>query len=343
MNTISPQPDPDEREELARLLPGPVERDLPSGRHRRIQEFVMSQIDQDPRPAEQPARPDHSARPDQSEQSARPPRRSSKRRPVLLASALTAVASTAAAVVVIGGGGSGGAAGEPGHGPATSAATSPSGRQILLAAAGTAERAPQGSGTYWHVKTTFTARDGGARTSLESWTRRDGGVWWKGEKTGGKVVRLTSSTPFRLGGPEVSFEQLQKLPAEPDALKSWIAASHMRNPVKTSAGRPGADMRNQLVFDGLVSLISQLPSTPKVRAAAFRAIASYPNVTSLGTVKGGQGLSFSLGGGKKASLVVDPKTSRITDTDFFVSVEGTRVTVPGGATITAGWTNQPPK
>ncbi|MFF5263492.1 CU044_5270 family protein [Actinomadura viridis] len=337
MNTTSNRPGPNEREELARLLPGPVERDLPSGRHRRIQEFVMSQIDQDPRPAEQSEQPERSAQP------ARPVRRASRRRPVLLASALTALAGTAAAAVVIGGGGSGGAAGEPGNGPATAAATSLSGRQILLAAAGTAERAQQGSGTYWHVKTTSTARAGGARTTLESWTRRDGGVWWKGEKTGGKVVRLTLSTPFRLGGPEVSFAQLQKLPTEPDALKAWIAASHMRNPVKTSAGRPGADMRNQLVFDGLVSLISQLPTTPKVRAAAFRAIASYPNVTSLGTVKGGQGLSFSVGGGEKARLVVDPKTSRITDTDFFVSVDGTRVTVPGGATITAGWTNQPPK
>jgi hypothetical protein len=39
-----------ERDELARLLPAPVERDLPSDRQHRLQEFVMSQIQQESRP-----------------------------------------------------------------------------------------------------------------------------------------------------------------------------------------------------------------------------------------------------------------------------------------------------
>jgi hypothetical protein len=325
MNATSIQPDPNERAELARLLPGPVERDLPSDRHQRLQEFVMSQIHQDLRSAEQA------------------PRRSPKRRPVFLASALTAVAAATAGAVVISTGGSGGSAGSR-DGSVTHAAASLSGQQVLLAAATTAERTPEGSGTYWYVKTTYTNRKGGARTSLESWTRRDGRVWWKGEKTKGKVVKLTLPTPFRLGGPDVSFEQLQKLPTKPDALKAWITASLKSSNVRTSAGKPDAAAQNELVFDGLVSLVSQLPAPPKVRAAAFRAIASYPNVKNFGAVKGGQGLSISFGGGKKAaSLIVDPKTSQITDTDFFVSADGAEVTAPGGATIVAEWTNLPPK
>ena len=64
-------------------------------------------------------------------------------------------------------------------------------------------------------------------------------------------------------------------------------------------------------MDGLISLVSQLPAPPKVRAAAFQAIASYPNVKSLGAVKGGQGLLISFGEGTPASLVVDPATSQI--------------------------------
>jgi hypothetical protein len=270
------------------------------------------------------------------------PRRSPKRRPVFLASALTAVATAAAAAVAIGTSSSGESPGS-GNGSITHPPTSLSGQQVLLVAAATAERTPEGSGAYWYVKTTCTNRKGGARTPLESWTRRDGRVWWKGKKTKGKMIKLMLPNPFRLGGPDVSFEQLQKLPTKPDALKAWIAASLKSSNVRTSAGKPDTAAQNELVFDGLVSLVSQLPAPPKVRAAAFRAIASYPNVKNFGAVKGGQGLSISFGGGKKAAnLVLNPKTSQITDTDFFVSADGAEVTVPGGATIVAEWTNLPP-
>ncbi|MEV4000923.1 CU044_5270 family protein [Actinomadura sp. NPDC049753] len=319
MNSTPIQPNPDEREELARLLPAPVERDLPGDRRQRLQEFVMSEIQQDLRPAEQA------------------PRRPSRRRPLLLAAAGTAVAAAAAAVV-IGAVGTGGAP-KPDEGPGASA---PSGRQVLLVAATTAAKTPAEGGAYWYVRTTFTAREGGARTSLESWTGRDGRVWWKGDKTGGKVVSLTAPAPFRLGGPGVTLAQLQSLPGSPGALKAWIAAGVKRSDVETSAGRPDAAARERSVFDGLLSLVSQLPAPPKVRAAAFRAIAAYPNVENLGAVKGGQGLSISFGGGGNAHVVVDPKTSRITDTDFFVSADGARVAVPGGAAITAEWTDRAP-
>ncbi|WP_433475091.1 hypothetical protein ACQPZP_41565 [Spirillospora sp. CA-142024] len=141
----------------------------------------------------------------------------------------------------------------------------------------------------------------------------------------------------------MSFEQLQKPPAEPEALKAWITDALKRGDVRTSAGRPDARTQERLVFDGLVSLVSQPPSPPKVRAAAFRAIASHPNVKSLGPVKGGQGLSISFGGEKEANLVLDPKTSRITDTDFFVSADGASVSAPGGAVIAARWTDLPPQ
>ncbi|NYD46508.1 hypothetical protein BJY14_002491 [Actinomadura luteofluorescens] len=323
MNSTPIQPNPNEREELARLLPAPVERDLPGDRRQRLQEFVMSEIQQDLRSTEQA-----------------PPRPSGRRR-VLLAAAGTAVTAAVAAVVIgtVGAGGSG----RPDEGPGASAPSAPSGRQVLLVAAASAAKVPAGGGAYWHVKTTSTAREGGARTSLESWTGRDGRIWWKGEKTGGKVVVLTQPAPFRLGGPAVSLAQLQSLPSTPGELKAWIAAAVKRSDVRTATGRPDAAARERSVFDGLLSLVSQLPAPPRVRAAAFRAIASYPGVKDLGAVKGGQGLSISFGGGGEAHLVVDPKTSRITDTDFFVSADGARVAVPGGAAIVAEWTDQAPR
>lgn len=279
----------------------------------------MSQIQEDLRPAGQA------------------PRRT--RRRVLLASALTGAVAATAAAVVIGTGGSGGSGG----GSPTVAPASLSGQQILLAAASTAEHAPTASGTYWHVRTVETNANGGGRTALESWTRRDGRVWWKGGKTQGKVVKLVQPAPFRLGGPPVSFEQLQKLPADQAALKAWITAALKRYSAGAKAGPPDAATRNRLVFDGLVSLVAQLPAPPKVRAAAFRAIAAYPNVKNLGAVKGGRGLAVSFPGARTANLVLDSKTARITDTDYFVSAEGAEVTNPGGITIAAGWTNVAPR
>jgi hypothetical protein len=55
MNTTS-RPGPGEREELARLVPAPVERDLPNGRHRLLKEHVMTQIRQEPQSAVPPPR-----------------------------------------------------------------------------------------------------------------------------------------------------------------------------------------------------------------------------------------------------------------------------------------------
>jgi hypothetical protein len=364
MNATPIQPDSNERRELARLLPELVERDLPSDRHQRLQEFVMSQIHQDLRSAEQP------------------PSRSPKRRPVLLATALTAVAAATAAVV-IGIGGSGGSGG----GSVTPAATSLSARQVLLAAAVTAERTPESSGTYWYVKTVLAGSKDSKSLQWENWTQRGGRTWFRGDKSGGKVVEIARPIPFRLGGPDVSFEQLQKLPTEPDTLKSWIAEALKHSDVRTSAGRPDANMQKQFVFDGLISLVSQLPAPPKVRAAAFRAIASYPNVRSLGAVKGGQGLQFSLPvvpppasaqppnaqdqkakdqiakdqkardkdrktqakaqSGRTqtdyARIVVDPATAQLRETNFFVSADGAEYFAPDGSTIVAEWTNLLPE
>jgi hypothetical protein len=351
MNAIPAQSGSSDRDELARLLPGPVERDLPSGRHQRLQEFVMSQIHQELRPAEQATR--------------------RTRRPVLLAGALTAVAAAAAVAVAIGTGGPG----RPGGESVTPAVSPLSGRQVLLAAATTAERKPASSGTYWYVKTVSADGNDDRPLQWESWTRHDGQSWYRGEKTGGKVVKEALTIPFSLGGPDVSFERLQKLPTRPDALKAWIADFVKHSDVRTSAGRPDAGMQKQMVFDGLISLVSLLPAPPKVRAAAFRAIASYPNVENLGPVKGGQGLRFPLsperptaavpspstedeaqwakdqalkakaerGQDDDARLVIDLATSQIRETNYFVTTDGAEYKAPGGATLVTGWTNVLPK
>jgi hypothetical protein len=314
MNANPSQSTKDVRADLASLLPAPTERDLPSDRHRLIQEFMMTQIHADRPPAEQP------------------PRRVPRRR-LFLVSALTAAAAATAAVMLIGVGGSGGVGG----GPAPVRAD-PAGQQILVAAATTAEKAPAASGTYWYLRTEAVG------TASESWTRRDGRTWVRGAKTGGRLMELPLPTSFRLGDPEVSFAELQQLPTEPGALRRWIAESVRTSDVRTSAGKPDAAMRDQMLFDGLLALVAQLPAPPKVRAAAFQAIAAYPEVQSTGAIEGGQGLLIHLGAEPPARLVIDPATARIRKTSYYVTADGARVSIEGDRmfTLTAEWTDQLP-
>lgn len=105
-------------------------------------------------------------------------------------------------------------------------------------------------------------------------------------------------------------------------------------------------MREDHIFFGLVSLVSLLPVTPQVRAAALRAIAEYPNVKSLGPVDGGQGLEISFRATRStARLVIDPATSQVRETNFIVLESGGLLTAGEGGTFTvdAGWTDSRPE
>lgn len=222
------------------------------------------------------------------------------------------------------------------------AAARPSARQVLLVAATTAENRPAGTGAYWHVTTVSTGGNG-ERQRQESWTRRDGRTWVRLEKTQGQVVRVSQRSPFRMAGVGLSVERLQRLPTDPAALKAWITDTVEHGDARTSAGRPPAGERDERILVSLTSLVSQLPVPPKVRAAAFRAIAGLPDVRSLGAVEGGQGLLISLGG-RQARLVVDPATSQVRNTNFFVTADGAETWLPShrSATVTTEWTDRLP-
>jgi hypothetical protein len=211
------------------------------------------------------------------------------------------------------------------------------GQEVLLAAATVAAQAPAGTGTYWHVKIDESQ-------DYEYWTKADGHVWFRGAKSGGRVVPLTLPTPFRLGGAEVTMDQIQKLPAEPAALRDWIANAVAHSDIRTSAGPLTASQRQQAVLEGLVSLVSTLPAPPAVRAASFRAIAAYPGVRAVGAVPGGQGLQVP-GPGGSALLVVDPATGRVNQTSMYVTADGAVAQAAEGTTmaISAEWTDNLPK
>lgn len=228
--------------------------------------------------------------------------------------AATAVAAGVAAAVVI-----------PSlaqNGPAHTArhvVGAPSGREILLDAARTAAVVSQAPGTYWYVKETYDFTGQRAYT-LQTWTTRGGGIWYA---LGGGLARMKSrSGEFHVGWASLTLSQLQKLPTTPAALKAWVANS------RPATGPRSAETASIAEFLG--ELLYQVPAPPAVRAAAFEALATTPDVRTLGSVPGGQKLVISVppaagrladgtlpAGAGQVTLVVNPATATVHSiTDF---------------------------
>lgn len=264
---------------------------------------------------------------------------------------LTVAAATAAVVITVV---PGAPAGQPGGPPASAGPSAPSttstpaksltAQQVLLAAATAADRVPDASGTYWYVKETVNHGDGSTDID-EEWTRPDGHQWFRGLKSGGEVLKLglVRRNPFSLPAAEITLDQLRALPARPGKLKAAIIDAIKHDDVRTSAGPIKNDpkMLAKFTFMSYISIVSTLPAPSAVRAAAFRAIATYPGVRNLGPVPGGHGLLLPDG----ERLVVDPETGRVNGTSVIVTAAGgERYPGDGGGTISifAEWTDTLP-
>ena len=167
------------------------------------------------------------------------------------------------------------------RGPRATAHAVPSGRsarQVLLAYATAAARAPATTGKYWYVHATFLS---GFPDTFDTWMLRNGANWVRAYKTHNRVIRLPWAGPgwelegsplfalqFKVGKPpakpgpkwpgQVTFGQLQRLPAAPAALKAWIVAFD-RAFNESMGGTPVYP--GEGVFVCLTSLIADLPGS----------------------------------------------------------------------------------
>ncbi|MGD0553898.1 MAG: hypothetical protein ABSA93_02845 [Streptosporangiaceae bacterium] len=137
---------------------------------------------------------------------------------------------------------------------------------------------------------------------------------------GNAAPKPSPSTTSEPGNGPLTYDETQQLPTNPAPLKAWLAR-YERTDISMA--------------DALIALQFEVPAPPRVRAAAYRVLASFPDVKNLGPVKGGQELliSFPSGGGW-IKLVVDPATSLVrneTDAKVATTIEA------------AGWTNQLPR
>jgi hypothetical protein len=151
-----------------------------------------------------------------------------------------------------------------------------------------------------------------------------------------------------LGGFDVAG--LNALPQDPARLRALFAAriaSHLGQ-------RAGSPEGNLILFIRLSQLLLETPAPPKVRAAAFTAIAAIPGVHSVGTVtaaNGRSGLGIELdrtsGGIRELNkIVIDPSTYLVLGQDYVAAAAGKSggrpVKESNSVVVTAEWTDRTP-
>ncbi|MFI6902282.1 hypothetical protein ACIBKY_13540 [Nonomuraea sp. NPDC050394] len=190
----------------------------------------------------------------------------------------------------------------------------------------------------------------------EAWRRDGSPVKWTRDVAGQTVVLSTrptrghvtpargQGTKFFLAGQMLTYEEVQRLPADPAALRSWLTKA-----AQVSEGR----QIDPFVTGSLPDLLHRLPAPKEVRAAAYQVLLTMPGVHVDGAARddlGRNGTAVSIsrpqpiaqkaGEGKiMRKLIVD------TATMILLSDESAGQH-PGGSTtnllLRAGWTDTTP-
>jgi hypothetical protein len=221
------------------------------------------------------------------------------------------------------------------HPPVTgdAAAARQEGQRILLAAAISA--AAQQSGTYWHFKVKATLPyDPALGDTYETWMGRNGKYWAYQPACGAMPAGVVASGSGFAGfaydkaGDPLTYKLTEHLPTSPAALDAWFARY-------TSPGTA----TDEWLAESLIALEWLIPTPPRVRATAFRALAALPNITSLGPVPGGQALLIKDPGdpADPKKLVIDPATALVRSETYYRGVTNT-IFIEA-----ANWTNNLPR
>ncbi|MET9660455.1 CU044_5270 family protein [Streptomyces sp. NPDC006510] len=273
-------------------------------------------------------------------------------------------------------------------GPAPSA-TLGSGSQVLLAAASHVEQQPAGSGTYWYVEEhlgslrkvpgkNYTVA---VRTEQRYWTAAAKNKQWsqlldlgarpatKADEAAWKADgsptswNLTGETVTYAGKGEIQHDApggiadvvamgdlplrlLATLPTDEQALRKRLFAL-----VDKDYNAP-EEILDRIVVDTAARLATTLPSTPALRAAAYRLLAVEPGVRSLGDVKdhtGRTGYAVALPSPHESvelRLIFDKSTGMPLGTETVATRSGDGVSkgeLQGYTTITSmKWTEEAP-
>jgi hypothetical protein len=156
-------------------------------------------------------------------------------------------------------------------------------------------------------------------------------------------------------GRNVSMKDLRALPADPQRLKASLKRWYQGHGTESSSEAMSSDLWLYTVAKGL---ITEMPVTPKVRAAAFRMLADLRTVTAIGRVKDAEGRPGTaiaitertkLGGTFQQRLIIDTTAGRALGEELVVVTPGgnTAGLTPGSVwnsttVVTQGWTDSAP-
>jgi hypothetical protein len=143
----------------------------------------------------------------------------------------------------------------------------------------------------------------------------------------------------------LTLAQVQRLPADPAALKAWVTGR-----IQSRMGHaPGSEMGNHFLFGFLSRLLLDTPAAPDVRASAFRILADLPGVRGLGTVqdasgRSGQGVEFVFRSTTE-QLIIDGSTHILLASNIVSNPAKTAVPTKEFSTLvlTAEWSDAAPR
>ncbi|MEV4109840.1 hypothetical protein [Nonomuraea sp. NPDC049695] len=223
----------------------------------------------------------------------------------------------------------------------------------------------------------------------EEWTAPDGKAWFGYRKAGaypkseadrkawrrdgspakwtrtadGQVVKLSTepdkghvgpvrgnNDKFFLADQQLTYDEVQRLPADPNALKSWLAEAARVSRVKENNV-------DSYVTGALPGLLYQLPAPKNVRAAAYQLLLTMPGVRSRGETKDSMGragaaLSIERPDAVQTGKTFTSKTDLIVDTSTMLLLSENHTSTIDGklflnktttqTVLEAGWTNTAP-
>jgi len=167
---------------------------------------------------------------------------------------------------------------------------------------------------------------------------------------GKATLKTIENSDFLLDLGGFTSAQVEQLPTDPAQLRTMLADRIAAGKDGVPAGTPGSDQR---MFGTLIQLLVYVPAPPKVRAAAFGALADLPGMHTTGMVKDSEGRAgigigssvTTTGMQTDAQLILDPSTHQILSFDT-----SARTTGPDGRPVKEGtlvilkaeWTDETP-
>ncbi|MEV4569081.1 hypothetical protein AB0K12_35370 [Nonomuraea sp. NPDC049419] len=164
------------------------------------------------------------------------------------------------------------------------------------------------------------------------------------EPANGHVLPNRTSTQFFLAGQRLTYEEVQRLPADAERLKDWLRQAGRVSRV------PPAGM-DSWVTSSLPATLYDLPAPKEVRAAAYEALLTMPGVRAAGQATdalGRTGASVVLTrpgkeGGTGRRLIVDTGRMMLLSSGDTVRPAAEEPASTHTTTVVeAGWTDAPP-